>query len=136
MFRHWRRWRVERRRTANVQRLSARPPDVYPAFPARGGVGGAEWRAQLLLARTYGAEPLGPSDDDMSLLMGYGRMVRQPACMGPLLVHLDGAWECHGANCPGVEKIFHPQSTVTSCTDARAPTRHACPRCVRPAGLS
>ncbi|WP_420117651.1 hypothetical protein [Micromonospora sp.] len=59
------------------------------------------------------------------------RLPTDPACPGPLLVHTDGAFECHGPGCPGGLAIFHGQDDVDPCS--RRPeirTRHGCPRCL------
>jgi hypothetical protein len=39
-----------------------------------------------------------------------GGLLSHPACPGPLLIHVDGAFECHGTDCPGAMAI----STVTT----------------------
>src|SRR5579859_2071472 len=59
-----------------------------------------------------------------------GNLPSEPACPGPLLVHADGAFECHGTDCPGGTVVFHSDDVVEPC--ARHPeirTLHACPRC-------
>ena len=65
------------------------------------------------------------------IALAMGNVAQQPACPGPLLVHADGAFECHGADCPGAMVRFHSEDVVESC--ARHPeiqTLHACPRCL------
>jgi hypothetical protein len=60
-----------------------------------------------------------------------GSLAPHPACPGPLLVHADGAFECHGADCPGATVIFHGEDVIEPCS--RHPgirTLHACPRCL------
>jgi hypothetical protein len=60
-----------------------------------------------------------------------GHMPAGPACAGPLLVHADGAFECHGDGCPGVMAIFHSDDVVEPCAlHPGIRTLHACPRCL------
>ena len=65
------------------------------------------------------------------IAVAMGSVASQPACPGPLLVHHDGAFECHGAGCPGGLAIFHSDDVVEPCgRQAGIRTRHACPRCM------
>lgn len=60
-----------------------------------------------------------------------GMVPRQPSCSGPLLVHLDGAFECHGPDCPGGLAVFHSDDVLDPCTrHPQIRTWHACPRCL------
>jgi hypothetical protein len=60
-----------------------------------------------------------------------GNVPPRPACPGPLLVHVDGAFECHGADCPGGTVIFHSDDVVEPCASHPGiRTLHACPRCL------
>lgn len=64
------------------------------------------------------------------IAMAMGDVPVQPACPGPLLVHADGAFECHGTDCPGAMAIFHSDDVVESCAlHPGIRTLHACPRC-------
>jgi hypothetical protein len=64
------------------------------------------------------------------IALAMGRLPRQPSCPGPLVVHADGAMECHGADCPGAMVIFHEGDVVDPCqTHPEIHTRHACSRC-------
>ncbi len=64
-----------------------------------------------------------------------GRVPAQPACPGPLLVHADGAIECHGDSCPGAMAIFHSDDVVESCAlHPEIQTLHACPSCLPHSG--
>lgn len=64
-----------------------------------------------------------------------GSLPEQPACSGPVLVHADGAFECHGTvdgeDCPGVMAVFHGDDALDPCqTRPGIRTLHACPRCL------
>lgn len=60
-----------------------------------------------------------------------GHVPTRPACGGLLLVHADGAFECHGDGCPGAMVIFHSDDVVESCAlHPEIRTRHACSRCL------
>lgn len=57
-----------------------------------------------------------------------------PHCAGPLLVHEDGAFECHGPDCPGGMVAFHDADAVEPCRNAGAlevDVNHACPSCAQ-----
>ncbi|HCT80759.1 MAG TPA: hypothetical protein DGT23_30170 [Micromonosporaceae bacterium] len=59
-----------------------------------------------------------------------GGLPLEPSCPGPLLVHADGAFECHGPDCPGATAVFHSDDVLDPCQ--RHPeirTMHACTRC-------
>lgn len=59
-----------------------------------------------------------------------GGLPPEPSCPGPLLVHADGAFECHGDGCPGATVIFHHEDVLGPCSrhpEVRA--MHACSRC-------
>jgi hypothetical protein len=59
-----------------------------------------------------------------------GSLPETPECPGPLLVHADGAFECHGDACPGGMVMFHSDDIVDPCSIHREiQTRHACERC-------
>jgi hypothetical protein len=65
------------------------------------------------------------------IAMAMGRLSPQPACPGPLLIHADGSFECHGVNCPGGMVIFHSDDVLESCgLHPEIQTLHACPRCL------
>ncbi len=60
-----------------------------------------------------------------------GHVPAQPACPGPLLVHAEGAFECHSDGCPGAMVIFHSDDVVeSSALRPEIRTWHACPRCL------
>ncbi|GGM23022.1 hypothetical protein GCM10007977_025280 [Dactylosporangium sucinum] len=60
-----------------------------------------------------------------------GEFPAEPACPGPLLIHADGAFECHGENCPGGMAIYHSDDVVEPCLrHPEVRTLHACPRCL------
>ncbi|MFV2116538.1 hypothetical protein ACFHW0_30020 [Micromonospora sp. LOL_025] len=65
------------------------------------------------------------------LAVAMGRVPRQPVCSGPLLVHADGAFECHGDGCPGETVVFHHEDIIDPCSrQPQIQTGHACQRCV------
>jgi hypothetical protein len=75
----------------------------------------------------------GREAEERTLIMvaeAYLTMPREPSCDGPVLIHQDGAIECHGAGCPGAMAIFHGDDAVAPCGYQAIPTRHACRRCV------
>lgn len=56
----------------------------------------------------------------------------RPACPGPVLVHADGSFECHGPACPSGTRAHHPADVVHACQDHPELTPYvACPRCAR-----
>jgi hypothetical protein len=64
-----------------------------------------------------------------------GGLSEQPACPGPLLVHADGAFECHGPDCPGGTVVFHSEDVIDPChTRPEVAVRHACSRCTMQPG--
>lgn len=65
------------------------------------------------------------------IAMAMGRLLPYPACPGPLLIHVDGAFECHGADCVGAMAIFHSDDVLEPCSrHSEIQTLHACPRCL------
>lgn len=68
-----------------------------------------------------------------------GGLPEQPACPGPVVVHADGAFECHGTvsgvvgrrALPRRHGVLHGDDTLDPCqTRPEIRTRHACPRCL------
>lgn len=60
-----------------------------------------------------------------------GSLPIQPSCPGPLLVHANGAFECHGAGCPGGINIHHSADAIDPChTRPEIRVRNACSRCL------
>lgn len=56
---------------------------------------------------------------------------KQPSCTGPLVVHSDGAYECHGPHCPGATTIYHSDDAVEPCQiHPELQLCHPCPRCL------
>jgi hypothetical protein len=75
------------------------------------------------------------SDAELStveiIAMAMEGVPSQPACPGPLLVHADGAMECHGPGCPGAMVVFHSEDVVDPCrVHPEILTLHACLRCL------
>src|SRR5262249_19536572 len=68
-------------------------------------------------------------DTVMMLASLYGGMPDEPECYGPLLVHLDGVFECHGEGCPGGTTIYHGEDALAPCGYRGISTMHACHRC-------
>jgi hypothetical protein len=61
-----------------------------------------------------------------------------PVCVGPLFIHVNGLFECHGVGCEASEPVscldshFHGPDAVSPCSEARrlrARLRGVCPRC-------
>src|SRR6266542_2477043 len=53
-----------------------------------------------------------------------------PACPGPMLVHADGSFECHGRGCPGGIAARHLPAVVHPCQDQPHIAPYvACERC-------
>lgn len=42
-------------------------------------------------------------------------MPQRPACEGPVLVHEDGSFECHGPGCQGATAAFHGEDAIENC---------------------
>jgi hypothetical protein len=59
----------------------------------------------------------------------YARLPRTPSCAGPLFVHADGGYECHGLDCLGELAVWHSPTSVVPCVEAQLPTRCACGVC-------
>ncbi|MER5888662.1 hypothetical protein ABT160_32960 [Streptomyces sp. NPDC001941] len=74
----------------------------------------------------------------VSLIAGYRRLEAAGArgrqrCEGPLFVHQDGTFECHGG-CPNPTGTWHTPAALQYCTHARTPHRRSplrkhCPAC-------
>jgi len=62
------------------------------------------------------------------LAMQYGQLPREPSCDGPVLIHQDGTFECHGT-CEGATTVFHDDDALAPCGYNSIPTRTACVRC-------
>jgi hypothetical protein len=76
---------------------SARPQSMFPAsIPET--VGDAELASVEMIATAMGG------------------LLSHPACPGPLLIHVDGAFECHGTGCPGAMAIFHGDDVLEPCS--------------------
>lgn len=58
----------------------------------------------------------------------YMQLSREPSCDGPVLIHNDGTFECHGT-CEGATKTFHDDDALAPCGYGSIPTRTACARC-------
>jgi hypothetical protein len=64
------------------------------------------------------------------IAMAMGKLPLQPSRPGPLLIHADGTFECHGPQCPGGMVVFHSDDVLEPCVrNPQIRTRHACPRC-------
>lgn len=71
-------------------------------------------------------------EDTLHMLIAcYGQLPRHPDCPGPLLIHRDGAFECHGPNCPGGTVVYHGEDALAPCGYQGIPTIHACGRCAQ-----
>jgi hypothetical protein len=58
----------------------------------------------------------------------YGRLPQVPECSGPVLIHVDGSFECHGT-CEGATSVYHGEDALAPCGFKSLPTRRACTRC-------
>ena len=58
-------------------------------------------------------------------------MPEQPECGGPVLVHENGSFECHGSDCPGATDVFHGDDAIENCVYRRLRTWSPCSRCAR-----
>ncbi len=84
-------------RNSRRGRSRSGPRQIAQSAPVPGSVTEAELAAVEMIATAMGHVPA------------------EPACPGPLLVHADGAFECHGDSCPGAMVIFHGDDVVESC---------------------
>jgi hypothetical protein len=63
-------------------------------------------------------------------MIAQGQDPANPPCPGPIAIHVDGAFECHGG-CEGVMTAFHEPDALATCDDDRVPeVAHVCRRCV------
>lgn len=76
----------------------------------------------------------------ISIIAGVaGAHPELPECVGPLFIHVNGNFECHGAGCVAAEPVscleshFHDEDSVNPCSLARGAgirLNGACGRCV------
>jgi len=53
-----------------------------------------------------------------------------PSCPGPIVVHVDGSFECEGG-CEGVRHAYHGPGSTYACDVTAGSTSHQCSRCRR-----
>lgn len=110
-----------------------------PVSRGRGGRKHPDKSRQRARARAARVVPLvipdSVTDAELSTVQlvatAMSQLPSQPACAGPLLVHADGAFECHGPGCPGGLAVFHGEDDIDPCfRHPEIRTRHGCPRCL------
>src|SRR5262245_33894483 len=102
----------------------------------RKGPGGSHQHRTTRLAPAVSSRR--PSDDSkpsgeisavMFLADLWVSMPQRPACEGPVLVHEDGSFECHGPDCPGATAVFHGEDAIENCSYQGLTTWSPCGRC-------
>jgi hypothetical protein len=103
----------------------------------RKGPGGSHQHrtTRLALSAVSSGRPSGDSEStgEISAVMFLAglwvSMPQQPACEGPVLVHEDGSFECHGPGCPGSTAAFHGEDAIENCRYRGLTTWSPCSRC-------